>query len=319
MLPCPELQCTGESNCPPLSPGSKQAAHGGEGKPTFMHVDCFQERSADGLVVVSTARSKSVLEVNNTTPLSVSNQLNGKSGTDYGLQVMGAVKRSRVEQSDGTHDAESPQILGCCLQLERDQILNRDPELKASFPRAESCQIEECNILNDRCHERNPFNTRVSLEEESDPLRNREFQHLVGSIHCKEENVVERLNKVNDNFMSEAGAQRNQNKENKRVTNELFHADSTVVGSSGLPQNNGSSNLHGLYHHAPTFSSEPSNLSLGDKVMEETAIEGQSTEPEGPEALWVKVCLYFSIFHKHFFDSGFEVANMPSYSEYSCA
>ncbi|CAA6667280.1 unnamed protein product [Spirodela intermedia] len=197
VLPCPELQCAGESNCPPLSPESKQAGHGVEEKPNFMHVDCFQERSADGLTVVSTARSESVLEVHNTTPLSVSNQLEGKSGSVNGLQVMGAVKRPRIEQSDGTpHDAESVQILGCPLQLERDQILNGDSELKASFPRADSCQIKECNILNNRCHECNPFNAGVSLKEESDRLRSKEFRHLVASVQCKGEHVVEQLKKV---------------------------------------------------------------------------------------------------------------------------
>ncbi|CAA7404109.1 unnamed protein product [Spirodela intermedia] len=288
VLPCPELQCAGESNCPPLSPESKQAGHGVEEKPNFMHVDCFQERSADGLTVVSTARSESVLEVHNTTPLSVSNQLEGKSGSVNGLQVMGAVKRPRIEQSDGTpHDAESVQILGCPLQLERDQILNGDPELKASFPRADSCQIKECNILNNRCHECNPFNAGVSLKEESDRLRSKEFRHLVASVQCKGEHVVEQLKKVSDNFRSETGAQQNQTQENKRMTNDLFPAD-PVVGSSGLPQNNGSSNLHGLSNHAPTFGSELINLSLGDQVMEETAAQGQSNEPDDPEALWVK-------------------------------
>ncbi|MQL92532.1 hypothetical protein Taro_025150 [Colocasia esculenta] len=148
--------------------------------------------------------------------------------------------------------------------------------------------------------------------EESGTLRNDEMQNLLVGAECKANQISDKLNKVNGFATNAEDTQRNERNESK-PRNGILAVDHIATSSLVSQCNEWPSSLHGLLNQAYNLrdsaavsfpsqdqivdSSTYKNSSSTTKNVEGTVLnineegyhmKAQTTEQDGPEALWVK-------------------------------
>uniref|UniRef100_A0A1D1XSB7 Histone-lysine N-methyltransferase SUVR5 n=1 Tax=Anthurium amnicola TaxID=1678845 RepID=A0A1D1XSB7_9ARAE len=314
VLSCPEIQYAGESNCPQQSPGSKLSDHGLEEKPTLMQVHCHRERAGNELMIGIRERNQSVLEMNYNLRLPENNQSNGRKITCDDIQEFSIVKSPRVERLNDSHIAENTLwSVRCPQELQGSRMLNDHEEENATFHGTDTLQTEECNVLSDSCQECTPLKG-VRQEGKLELLSGKEGQDMLASPECHGEQVLEGLNKVNGYVPDAEDTQRDETNEGKQRSDVLVALEPMFSGPD-FQCDEWSRKLHDSSNHAANRCDYASvNLSFWNQIVQQSAsfndshsmmkkveagilqninqegepVAAESTEQDGPEALWVK-------------------------------